>query len=90
MVNYYCIYDNSLELANPMFAASDDQSAVRLCRNMLLSSTDDVFSRIVPSCDLRFVGSFDETTCDFVPSKPARLVCHLSNIPIPHSSGGDD
>lgn len=89
MLNYYCIYDNSLEMANPMFTAADDNSAVRLCRNMLLSGSDDVLSRVLPSCDIRYVGSFDETNCEFKSCEPARLVCHLRDIPIPNAPGGD-
>lgn len=88
MLNYYVIYDKQLKLANPPFCASDDKSAVRLCRNMLVSASDDVFARVAPCCDIRFIGSFAEDTVEFIPCVPARVVCAVGDIPMPDDTGG--
>jgi hypothetical protein len=89
-MNYYCIYDKSLQQANLPFAASDDQSAVRMVRNMLLSATDDVFERVLPVCDLRYVGAFDEVEAKFKSADSNRILCDLSSIPIPSDDGGSE
>lgn len=88
MIKYFAIYDNSLQQANPPFAASDEKSAVRMVRNMLVSASDDVFKRVLPVCDLVYVGSFDDIATKFESPDNKKVVCHLSDIPIPDAPGG--
>lgn len=90
MIKYYCIYDKQLNLANPPFAASDHQSAIRMVRNMLLSSDDSVLKRVLPICELRCVGTFDETTSVFNSEGASTVLCSLADIPLPDNSGGDN
>lgn len=89
MIKYYCIYDKQLNLANPPFAAADDQSAIRMVRNMLLSSDDSVFKRVLSICELRCVGTFDETASVFNSEGSPRVLCDLAAIPVPDNAGGD-
>lgn len=89
MTRFYAIYDNSLKLSNAPFACSDDKSAVRMVRNMLLSSPDDVFKRVAPCCDLLFVGTFDNINAVFIPESDKVLIVSLADIPIPDDVGGN-
>lgn len=89
MIKYYCIYDKQLNLANPPFAATDDQSAIRMVRNMLLSSDDTVLKRVLHICELRCVGAFEETASVFNSEGSPRVLCSLADIPLPDNSGGD-
>lgn len=88
MTNYYCLFDTQLNLANLPFPARDDAAAVSMVRNMLLSSSDDVFKRVAPVCDLRQCGTFDEKFGCFLEGFETRLVCPVSDIPLPESKGG--
>ena len=83
MINYYAIFDRSLNLSNAPFVAPDDKSAIRLVRNMLLASDDGVVSRVAKDCDIRFVGFYNEETCSFVPREKDHIVIDLSAIPLP-------
>ena len=92
MLNFYALYDNSLKLSNPPFLCNDDISAKRLVRNILLSASDDVFTKIVSVTSLVFVGSFDEVNAKLIPAPDMVKVCDLCDIPIPapaDNSGGD-
>lgn len=89
MMNFYAIYDNSLKLSNPPFSARDDSHAVSIVRNMLLSADDSILPRIVPVCELRFAGAFDEENACFDSLVSPHTVCSLSDIPIPDSERGD-
>lgn len=89
MINYYAIYDKSLNLSNNPFPARDDSAAVQCVRNMLIAAGDNILPRIVPVCDLRFVGAFDEENACFDNCVSSRLVCSLSDIPLPEPTGGD-
>lgn len=92
MINYYALYDNSLKLSNPPFACNDDISAKRLVRNMLISASDDVFTKIVSITSLVFVGRYDEVDAKFIPAPEMVKVCDLCDIPLPapsDNSGGD-
>lgn len=89
MINYYCIYDNSLQLANLPFPARDNNEAVSMVRNMLLSADDSILKRISSVCELRLCGTFDQETASFDPVVSARTLCALSDIPLPSSVGGD-
>lgn len=83
MIRYYCIYDYSLNLSNAPFIAADDKSAIRLVRNMLLSADDGIVSKVSKHCDLRFVGFFDEETCEFIGRGEDDIIINLSSIPLP-------
>lgn len=84
MIYAYSIYDNDLQLSNQPFFCSDDKSAIRTTRNMLLSAPDSILSKVLSVTELRCVGAFDEVRCVFVPDFDyPRVVCKLSDIPIP-------
>lgn len=89
MMNYYCIYDKSLKFSNLPFPARDDNEAIRSVRNMLLSADDNILARVVPVCELRYCGAFDEQAACFSEGVQTRLVCSLSSIPVSQSEGGD-
>lgn len=88
MLRYYSIYDNQLQQANPPFFARDDKSAIGMVRNMLLSADDDVFKRVMPVCDLVYVGTFDSTAASFDSTDGKTVICSLADIPIPDAPGG--
>lgn len=83
MINYYAVFDKSLNLSNAPFIATDDKSAIRLVRNMLLSADDGIVSKVSKHCDLRFVGFFNEETCEFIPREKDHIVIDLCSIPLP-------
>lgn len=89
MINYYAFYDESLKLSNPPFAAADDNAAIRATRNMLLSSSDDVFNKVVPITELVFVGTFDEVKGVFCSIDARRKVISLKDIPLPVRDSDD-
>lgn len=92
MINFYAFYDNSLKLCNPPFMCQDDNSAIKITRNMLVSSSDDVLSKVLPCTELVFVGSFDEVEVQFINVSDKRKICNLSDIPLPDgviNNGGD-
>lgn len=80
-MKFYSFFDRDLKLYNPPFAASDDNAAVRITRNMLLNAPDSVLLRVRGITDLEHVGTFDEKTGVFVSDK--HFVCALDTIPLP-------
>lgn len=88
MLNYYAIYDKSLKLANSPFPARDDNDAVRIVRNFIHAAGNDLFARIVPVCDLRRCGSFDEEACTFLAAPEDNFVVALINIPVVDTDAG--
>lgn len=89
MITYYCIFDRSLNLSNLPFAARDDDDAVSMVRNMLLSADRSILGRISDFCELRRCGVFDQKTSTFQSESGAFVVCALSDIPLPKSKEGD-
>lgn len=83
MINYYAFFDNSLNLSNVPFTATDDRSAIRATRNMLLSATDDVLHKVILCTDLVHVGQFDEVKGVFLDNIGRRKVISLKDIPTP-------
>lgn len=83
MLRYYCIYDNSLKLANIPFVARDDIEARSIVRNLLLTASDSILQRIIGVCDLRFCGDFNQEDFCFCTDSVPYVVCALSDIPLP-------
>lgn len=82
IINYYCIFDRSLQRSNMPFAAHDDGEAKEIVRNMFLSFDEEhasILPKIRSVCEVRYSGCFDTDTGEMLPTvNSGRFVFDLS------------
>lgn len=92
MIKYYSFFDTDLQLYNKPFVASDEKSAIKFTRDLLLGADDSVFSKVINITELHYLGQFDENSGIFTGTEAGipLCICKLSDIPVVHHTLSDN